>query len=346
MIHIDGSIGGGQMLRSAISLSALTGKGVRITEIRKGKENAKPGLRPQHMKVIETIGSFCNAEILGLKENSLEIDFRPWQLSVKDRKIDIGTAGSVSLLVQSVLPLMFFSNKENILTIKGGTDVSWSPSINYLKYVFLPMLRKMGAIAELEILNHGFYPKGGGEVKLRATPVKQIKPISAIERGGLIGIHLESVVGKYPKEYAERQAKSALGVFEYELPKEKISVSLKAANTEDFGSSMLLYALFENSIIGVDAISERGFEPEKFGLRIAEDFVSMLKKDFAADKFLADQLLLYMALAKGKSQIKVEQITEHCLTNIHVIEKFLPVNFEIDKVNKIISVEGANFSKE
>ena len=345
MIHIDGSLGGGQMLRSAISLSALTGKGVKITEIRKGKINVKPGLRPQHMKVIEVIGNFCSAEILGLKENSLEIEFRPWQLNVKDRKIDIGTAGSISLFIQSVLPLMFFSDREITLTIRGGTDVFWSPTINYVKYVFLPMLRKMGLVAELEVINHGFYPKGGGEVKIRSTPVNQIKSINAIEKGNLLGIHLESIVGKYSKEYAERQAKSALGVFEYELSKEKISVGLKAANTEDFGSSLLIYALYNNTIIGLDSISERGYEPEKFGLILAEEFINLIKKDFSVDKYLADQILLYMALAKGKSEIKVEQITEHCLTNIHVIEKFLNVNFNIDKKNKIISVEGVNFSR-
>jgi len=346
MILIDGSLGGGQMLRSAISLSALTGKGVKITNIRKGKKDAKPGLRPQHMTVIDIIGSFCNAEILGLKENSLEVEFRPWQLVARDKKIDIGTAGSISLLMQALLPVLIFADKETRLQIKGGTDVAWSPTINYVKYVFLPMLRKMGINAELEIARHGFYPKGGGEVKLTITPVKSIKPLVAVERGDFVGMHIEALVGRYPKDYAERMAKTSLGVFEYMIPKDKISIGIKADNTEDFGASLLLFATFKNSIFGLDAISERGFEPEKFAIKTSEEFEAMLKKDAAIDKFLADQLLLYMALAKGESKIKVEAITEHCLTNIHVIEKFLPVNFKIDKENKIISVEGANFSRE
>jgi RNA 3'-phosphate cyclase len=346
MIHIDGSLGGGQMLRSAITLSALTGKGVKITNIRKGKKEARPGLRPQHMTVIDVIGSFCNAEIIGLKENSLEVEFRPWQITARDRKIDIGTAGSVSLLIQALLPVLLFSGKEVRLQIKGGTDVAWSPTINYMKFVFLPMLRKMGVNAELEIARHGFYPKGGGEVKLTTYPVKKIKPIKALERGSFVGLHVEAVVGRYPKEYAERMAKAALGVFEYSLPKEKASLGLKTVETEDYGASLLCFATYQNTILGLDALGERGLEPEKFGIRVAEDFASLLATDAVIDKFLADQLLIYMALADGLSEIKVESITEHCLTNIHVIEKMLPVNFKIDKQDKIISVEGANFSKE
>ena len=344
MIHIDGSLGGGQMLRSAVTLSALTGKAVRITNIRKGKKDAKPGLRPQHMTVIDVLRSFCNAEVLGLKENSLEVEFRPGQITPRDRKIDIGTAGSVSLLIQALLPVLLFSGKEVRLQINGGTDVAWSPTINYIKFVFLPMLRKMGINAEIEIVRHGFYPKGGGEVKLTTYPIKKIRPIVAVERNSFIGLHIEAVVGKYPKEYAERMAKAALGVFEYSLPKEKTSIGLKAVNTEDYGASLLCFATYKNSILGLDALSERGVEPEKFGMKVAENFASLLATDAVIDRFLADQLLIYMALADGFSEIKVESITEHCLTNIHVIEKILPVNFKIDNQNKIISVEGANFS--
>ncbi|MCX8179441.1 MAG: RNA 3'-terminal phosphate cyclase, partial [Candidatus Aenigmarchaeota archaeon] len=303
MIHIDGSLGGGQMLRSAISLSALTGKEVRITNIRKGKKDTKPGLRPQHLHVIKLIGEFCNAQIKGLEENSLEVHFKPWQLVARDRKIDIGTAGSISLLIQALLPVLIFTDKEVKLQIKGGTDVAWSPTINYIKFVFLPMIRKMGINAGVEITRHGFYPRGGGEVKLLVEPVKEVKPIVAIERGDFLGMHIESLVGKYPKEYAERMAKASVGVFEYMIPKDKISIGLKFDNTEDFGASLFLSAAFKNSILGLDAISERGFEPENFAIKISTAFESLLKSDAVIDKFLADQLLIYMALANGESKI-------------------------------------------
>ncbi|MFH8080744.1 MAG: RNA 3'-terminal phosphate cyclase [Candidatus Aenigmatarchaeota archaeon] len=345
MIHIDGSLGGGQMLRSAISLSALTGKGVKITNIRKGKKDAKPGLKPQHMTVVKILGDFCNAEINGLKENSLEIEFKPWQITARDRKIDIGTAGSISLFIQAVLPVLIFAEKEVNLQIKGGTDVAWSPTINYIKFVFLPMIRKMGINAGLEIERHGFYPRGGGQVKLLTEPVKKIKPMVAIERGNFKGLHVETTIGKYTKEYAERIARSCMSIFEYLVPKDKISIGIKADKTDDFGISLLLCATFDNSIIGLDGLNERGSDVEKFAIKISTDFERVLKSDAVIDKFLADQLLIYMALAKGESKIKVEEITEHCLTNIHVIEKFLPVNFQIDEKNKIISVEGANFSR-
>lgn len=344
MIEIDGSLGGGQMLRTAISLSALTGKGVKIKDIRKGKPNTKPGLRPQHMTGINVIGEFCNAEIIGLKENSLEVEFRPWEIAAKDKKIDIGTAGSITLLLQALLPVLIFSKKEVKLHVKGGTDVAWSPTINYMKFVFLPMLRKMGVNVELEILNHGFYPKGGGEVKVTTYPVKKIKPITILHRGNILGIHVEAVVSRFPKDNAERMAKATLGIFDYSLPNKKVSIGLKAVNSESYGSSLLCYANCENSILGVDMLGDAGTKPEMLGIRIAEELVALLKKESAIDKFMADQLLIYMALADGRSTINVEKITEHCLTNVHVIEKILPVSFQVDEGKRIISVDGVGFS--
>lgn len=345
MIEIDGSLGGGQMLRTAISLSALTGKGVKIRDIRKGKPNTKPGLRPQHMTGINIIGEFCNAEILGLKENSLEVEFRPWEISAKDKKIDIGTAGSITLLLQALLPILIFSKKEIKLHIKGGTDVSWSPTVNYTKFVFLPMLRKMGVNAELEIINHGFYPKGGGEVKVITYPVKNIKPITALQPGNILGLHIESVVSRYPKDYTERMVKAALSVLDYSFPGKKVSIGLKTVNSESYGSSILCYANCENSILGVDMLGDAGTKPETLGIRVAEELDVLIKKNVAIDKFMADQLLLYMALADGKSLINVERITEHCLTNIYVIEKMLPVKFQIDERKGLVSVEGIGFSR-
>jgi len=201
----------------------------------------------------------------------------------------------------------------------------------------------MGINVELEIVNHGFYPKGGGLVKVVTYPVKKIKPIVALQPGNVLGLHVETVVGRFTKDYAERMAKATLGIFDYHLPNKKVSVGLKAVQSESYGNAILCYANCENSILGVDLLGDAGTKPEMLGIRAAEELVAVLKSGAAVDKFLSDQLLVYMALADGKSEIKVEKITEHCLTNIHVIEKMLPVSFQIDKERKIISVEGIKF---
>lgn len=345
MIEIDGSIGGGQLLRTAISLSALTGKGVKVFNIRKGKATGKPGLRPQHMTGINVIGSFCNAEVLGLKEWSLEVEFRPWEINIKDRRIDIGTAGSISLLLQTLLPILIFGKKAVKLEIKGGTEVSWSPTIQYTQFVLFPMLRKMGINVELEIVKHGYYPKGGGLIILRSYPVKKISPLYCLERGNILGIHIDSVIANLPKDVTERQSKAALNVLKYEFPDAKFSIALKTVESLDIGGSITCYANCENSVIGSDNLFERGSKAEMVGMRAAEDLIASLKSNRAVDKYLADQLLVFMALADGKSTIGVEKITEHVLTNIKVIEKFLDVKFEIDNEKKTISVKGVGFTK-
>jgi RNA 3'-phosphate cyclase len=344
MIEIDGSIGGGQLLRTAVTLSALTGKGVKVVNIRKGKAAGKPGLRPQHMTGIEVVGGFCNAEILGLKEWSLEVEFRPWQISLKDKKIDIGTAGSISLLLQTLLPILAFGKKEIKLEIKGGTEVSWSPTIQYIQFVLLPILRKMGINIELETIKHGYYPRGGGLVVLRSYPVNKINPLYCLEKGNILGIHVDSVIGNLPKDVAERQGKSGLGVLQYDFPNAKFSVSIKEVESLDIGGSVTCYANCENSVIGSDALFERGSKAEIVGIRAAENLIASLKSNAAVDKFMADQLLVFMALADGKSTISIEKITEHVLTNIQVIEKFLDVKFEVDDKRRIISVSGIGFS--
>jgi RNA 3'-terminal phosphate cyclase (ATP) len=338
MIEIDGSIGGGQLLRTAIGLSSVMGKPVRIINIRKGKGIDKPGLKPQHMMGIRVAADFCNARISGLHENSLEVEFIPDKIALHDKNIDIGTAGSISLLLQTITPLLVFGNKPVTLDIIGGTEVSWSPTIQYIEHVTFPILNKLGAKLELEIVKHGYYPRGGGEVVVKSRPVKAINPFICLERGNIMGIAIDSVCGLLPAHVAERQGSSALSTIRYHFQDIKTSMSYKSVNSLSPGSSVTCYAVCENSIIGGSCLGEPGLKAEKVGETAAEESIKSLKSNAAIDKYMADQILLYVALAKGRSHLKVEETTDHCKTNMSVIEQIIPVEFRTE--NNEIIIDG------
>jgi len=343
MIEMDGSIGGGQLLRTAIGLSALMNKPIKITNIRKGKATGKPGLRPQHLMGIKVTGEFCKADIKGLEESSLEVEFTPKKLNVYDKEIDIGTAGNIGLLLQTITPVLVFSDKPATLQIYGGTETRWAPTIQYIRDVTFPILNMIGANLSLELIKHGYYPKGAGCVEVRSKPIKKLNPFVCIERGQIRSIHVSSVCGRLPPDVAERQGRSALRMIQYHYPNVKVSMDYKSVRTFSPGSSVNCYAVCENSIIGSSCLGEMGLRAEIVGERAADDLVKALESNAALDKYMADQILVFLALTKGKSQIKVEEVTEHCKTNISVIEEILPVEFKVKE--NIVEVEGIGFEK-
>jgi len=343
MIEIDGCIGGGQLLRTAIGLSALINKPVKISNIRKGKPTDKPGLRPQHLMGIKVAGEFCQADMKGLEEGSLEVEFTPKKLKVYDKEIDIGTAGSIGLLLQTITPILIFIDKPVTLQIYGGTETEWAPTVQYIRDVTFPILSMMGAELSLELIKHGYYPKGGGHVEVKSKPVKKLNPFVCLDRGMIKGIHVSSVCGRLPPHVAERQGKSALSTIQYHYPNVKVSMDYKSVDSFSPGSSVNCYAFCENSIIGSDYLGAIGLRAEMVGERAADNLVISLNSNAALDRFMADQILVFLALAKGKSQVKVEGITEHCRTNISAIEEILPVEFKTNE--NIIEVEGIGFEK-
>jgi len=343
MIEIDGSIGGGQVVRTAVSLSALTKKPVRISNIRKGRESKQPGLRPQHLMGIKIAGEFCQAHITGLKENSLEVEFIPKKLNVSNKEIDIGTAGSISLLLQTINPLLIFAKKPIDLEITGGTETKWSPTIQYVKYVTYPILKMLDAKLDLEIIKHGYYPKGGGRVSVKSKPINKLNHFISTNRGNIIGIHVDSVCGHLPPDIAERQGNSALRTIQYYYPNVKVSMSYKSVSSLSPGTSVTCYAVCEKSRIGSSSLGELGVRAETIGERAANSLINSLETSVALDRYTADQILIYLALAKGRSQVMVEEITQHVKTNIRIIEQILPVEFQVDYNKKLISVDGIGF---
>jgi RNA 3'-terminal phosphate cyclase (ATP) len=201
----------------------------------------------------------------------------------------------------------------------------------------------MGAELSLEVVKHGYYPKGGGKVIVKSKPSKKLYPIVCMDRGNIKSIHVHSVCGQLPKHVAERQGHSALRTIQYHYSKVKTSLNIKAVDSFSPGSSVTCYAVCDNSTLGGNYLGERGLKAELVGDKAAEELIRSLKSKAAFDKYMTDQILIFIALAKGKSEIKVEELTDHCRTNIHVIEQILPVLFNVNEARKEISVQGSGF---
>jgi len=341
MIIIDGSEGWGQVLRTSIALSALTLKPVKVTNIRASRP--RPGLMPQHLMGIKIAAEFCDAEVSGLQFGSMEVEFSPKKTDVKDKIIDIGTAGSIPLILQTLTPLLAFAGKEVTLEIIGGTAGLGSPTIEYVKCVTFPILNKLGLpLPEIETLKQGFYPRGGGRVRITFEPSKLLNYVNLVDPGKVLSIKGISIAGGLPESVALRQAEPAKQFLSKIT--ENIQIDSTSLNTYSQGTSITLWAETENSILGSDNIGKRGVRAEDIGRQAAEELLKSVQSKATLDKFMSDQIIPFIALAHGKSSVTVEEITQHCLSNISVCEKILGCKFSVDKANKRIDVEGIGFS--
>ena len=335
LIEIDGSYGegGGQILRTSVSLAALTMKPIRISKIRTGRP--KPGLKRQHLSGIKLTGELVDASIEGLEIGSTEISFIPNQRRGGSFSIDIGTAGSISLILQAVLPPAVLAPEPINFQIRGGTDVKWSPPVDYLKNVFCPVLRRFGSIVEIEQKKRGHYPKGGGEVLCKVTPTKELNSLDLVEFGELETIAGISHCVRLPSHVAERQAASAEQMIRQSLGIE-VTIETESYSKKDDphlgpGSGIVLWADDANGTrLGADSLGDRGVRAEEVGAKAAKQLVSEISTGKAIDSHLADMIVPYLAVAKGKSKIGISQVTSHLTTNLWTIERILgtPMNLE------------------
>lgn len=332
MMEIDGSYGegGGQLVRTAVALSAVTGKAVKVTNIRKNRPN--PGLKPQHLKALETAARICEARVSGLFQGSTEFSFAPVEIKGGKYQIDIGTAGSISLLLQCLMPALPFAGEKLELTVRGGTDVAWSPTIDYLQHVTLGALEKMGYSGRVKVHERGYYPKGGGAVSATFEPCKLQgfhfkSPKSELK----MEVHGTSHSSNLPSHVAERQAEAAKTLLlEAGYLPEIETECLEAFST---GSGITLWTGF----FGGSALGKKGLPAEKVGSQAAREILPELRSKAAVDVHLADQLIPYMALA-GSSSYTVRELSLHAKTNIWVTEQFLDVKFRISEKAGLIEV--------
>lgn len=329
MITIDGSYleGGGQILRTAVALSAITQQSVTIVNIRKGRK--KSGLRPQHVEGIAAAARICNADVTGLAPHSHEIEFRPQKLKGGHFTIDIKTAGSVTLVMQTLIPLGIFSDRPLELTINGGTAVPFSPTTEYFSNVFSKMVKKFGVSISMETLHHGFYPVGGGKIKARIEP-STLHGIKVLERGSLELIDVLAIASRHLKE--TRVAERLIEGFRKLLSKARFQTQY--FDVPSPGCFIRSFARFRNSVIGSDGLGERGKRAEDIGYETADRLKKEIEGEATIDEWMVDQLLPYMALAAFKtgeeSGVKIPRLSKHAKTNIWVVTQFLPVHFQCD----------------
>ncbi|MBI2148261.1 RNA 3'-phosphate cyclase [Candidatus Woesearchaeota archaeon] len=327
MIEIDGSIGGGQILRTALSLSALTQKTFKIINIRGKRENA--GLQHQHLTAVNSISKICNAQIKGNELHSKELEFTPNNVTPGSYKFDIGTAGSTILVLQTLLPPLIFAKEKSTLEITGGTANPLAPPALDIKEVFLWHLEKIGIDVKLEIEKEGFYPKGGGEIKVIINTCKEIKELNLLEHHK--GNYEETkIIAVCSKELKEREvAKRMIKGFKLNFPiQNKILSEELYAETLSPGCYIHANYNYEDHKIGMSVLGEKSKKAEDIGKECALKLLEEMKTGASTDHFTADQLLIYMAI-KGSGKLKVSQITDHMKTNIQIIEKFLDVKFNI-----------------
>jgi RNA 3'-terminal phosphate cyclase (ATP) len=327
VITIDGAQGegGGQVLRSALTLSLVTGKKLEITNIR--ARRSRPGLRPQHLKAVEAAAAIGRASVVGASLGSTSLVFTPGTIQPGHYQIDIGTAGSTSLVLQTIfLPLSLAQGLSKVM-INGGTHVPMSPCYHYIDQQWLAIMRQIGFDAQLTLLQAGFYPQGGGRLAAEIRPCGAIKPLQLLERGALEQIRGISAIANLDRKIAERQRNRVLRRLgdQYRLNDIRI-VYLPSLSK---GTMLLLVAEFEFTQCCYFALGELGKPAERVADEAVDSLLAFLETGAAVDQYMADQLLLPLAFADGPSALHTSKITNHLITNAQVLRAFLSADIEI-----------------
>ena len=340
-VTIDGRYGegGGQILRTALTLSALFAVPLHIHHIRGNRK--KPGLRPQHLTAAQALAKITGARVEGVTVGSCELVFEPGTITGGNYYFQIGTAGSTGLALQAIIPVLLFGKTPSQIKVTGGTHVPWSPSFHYLEAIFAPTLKKMGGAVSFEIEQWGWYPKGGGSVISKIDNTQGLTAIHLSDRGKLFDFHILSAVSNLPLSIAERQRDHTLGRIDHLGLSPCIRI--EDAPSRGQGTVLFLAAQFEGSTGGFTSLGRKGKRAEAVADDACNEFLSFLDSKGVIDVHLADQLVLYMALARGRSTLVTETITDHLLTNVWVIEQFAPVTFNVDKKSGKIAVNGMGF---
>ena len=342
MLEIDGAYGegGGQLLRTALALSAVTGHAMRVCNIRGGRD--KPGLAPQHLAAARAVAAVCGATAEGLELRSQQISFSPVRLSGGRYRFEVGTAGSVPLVLQALLPAMIAAADHFEVSVTGGTDVRAAPPIDYLREVLLAHLARMGAEVEVTIVRRGYYPAGGGEVHVRIRP-SRLRPCHIDAAGELRKVSGLAHVARLRPDIATRMRDAALS----RLPtsagsalaiEERVLADDQAAGP---GGAIVAWATCAHSVLGAGRVAERGKRAEDLGEAVGDELRADLESGAGVDVHAADQLLVYLALA-GAGTFTTRTLSSHARTAMWLIEQFLPVRFATESRNGLarVSVEG------
>ncbi|MCW3989243.1 MAG: RNA 3'-terminal phosphate cyclase [Candidatus Bathyarchaeota archaeon] len=332
MIEIDGSMmeGGGQILRMALSYGALLGVPTRVYNIRQGR--SRPGLRPQHLKTAETLTRMCGGEADGLRIGSPEVGLRPGSIPGGNYKVDIGTAGSITLMLQCLAPIAAFSGAPMKLVIRGGTNVKWSPPTPFMDNVTWAALRSMGFQGSLSVQREGFYPKGGGLVTAEFNPVESLTPLIA-DGGRVSAARGVSICGRLPGHVAERQGRAAEARLGEEGIDADIDVRVESGRKSPLspGSVICLWASGSPGVfMGSSSLGERGKPAERVGEEAAGALLGEVGSGAAVDRYTGDNLILWCSLASGESDFTVSELTTHTETAVELARIFTGADIRVE----------------
>ncbi|MES1022807.1 RNA 3'-terminal phosphate cyclase [Gloeocapsa sp. BRSZ] len=343
VIDIDGSYGegGGQVLRTSLSLAAITGQAVRIERIRAGRK--KPGLAAQHLTAVRAVAAICHAEVTGDTLGSMSLEFIPKSpVQAGQYHFDVttaqagGSAGAVTLVLQTILLPLAIAPGNSDVTLRGGTHVPFSPPLTYIEQVYLPLLRQVGVAAEVTLNAWGWYPQGGGEVQLQVRGNSKLSEINLLERGELQQVLGLAVVTELPSHIPQRMASRAENLLRQAHLKATITPSREKGIAP--GAGIFLTAEYANTRAGFGALGRVGLAAEKVAEMACVELLNFHDTGAPVDVHLADQLLLPAALAMQPTHYRVAEISPHLTTNAWVIEQFGVARVNIDASEKIVAI--------
>lgn len=335
MIVIDGSHGegGGQVLRTSLALSLVTGKPFRIDNIRAKRKS--PGLLRQHLTAVNAAARVGAASVDGASMGATSMTFVPQTLCAGYYTFAIGTAGSTTLVLQTILLPLCVAGEPSTVEIEGGTHNPAAPPFDFLAKAFLPLLQRMGANVEVELVRPGFYPAGGGKIVAKITPAKRLARLELDDRGALVSRSARAVVANLPYSIAQREARTAAEILGWH-DDDRVEAHTLASDTPGPGNAITIVVASEHVTEVFTGFGERGVRAEAVAANAANEAKRYLDSSVAVGEHLADQLLLPMALGEGGSFTTFPP-SSHTTTNVEIIRKFVDVGIavEVGEVTRI-----------
>lgn len=333
MIKIDGAQGegGGQILRSSVALSAITGKPVTVTNIRAGRK--KSGLKRQHVTAVRAAARLCNAELDGVEPGSSELTFRPSDIVGGDVQFQMGTAGSTTLVLQTVLPILLHADAPSTVTLEGGTHNPFAPPFDFLQKAYLPQLAKMGANVKATLHRAGFYPAGGGRLEVNVQPLTAFEPLELMDRGKLVKRRVRALVSNLPDSIGKRECDVIRRKFQWT----EECCTVEEVDSPGPGNVIFVELHFENVTEVFVAFGQKQRRAEQVARDLARQVKRYISSEVPVGEYLADQLMLPMALGQAKGtgggQYRTFPLSDHSTTHINIIREFLSVEIDVREVS-------------
>ncbi len=335
VITIDGSLGegGGQILRSSLTLSLLTGQPFQMVNIR--AKRPKPGLLRQHLTAVQAAAKIGNAEVDGAAIGSVSLNFKPGKVTPGDYAFAVGTAGSATLVLQTILPPLLIASGPTTLKLEGGTHNPFAPPFDFLAQTFLPLINRMGPQVSATLIRPGFYPAGGGEFQVSIQPVEKLSPLHLLERGALKGKRAVARVAALSKSIAERE----IAVVAEKLTWDRKDLTVESVEKSRGPGNIVVIEIESENVTEVfTGFGERGVQAEDVANTAIASAREYLASEVAVGKYLADQLLIPLAMAGGGSFTTLP-LSRHATTNIEILRQFMGTKVTIEpKSAKVFSV--------